>query len=451
VTPDDQGTNRVSRREPTSDAALRRNHLEAPRVRRPPANGAATQRATTLTRDHQPAAGSETREMSSGPTIVGVPLRPGWQLAPLRLFLGVTFCYAGVQKLTDPQFFKPTAARYIGRQIQAFAHGSPIRGLLLHLALPHAALFGGLIAYGEIAIGLGVLVGLLARPAAGFGLLLSLIFFLSASWNVHPYFYGADIVFTFAWLALGLAPHAGLPSLDVELARRLAARGIGRTQEQRLVMALAFSVPPGGDSDGSAAERSVVPARGARGAVGGSRPAARHGARSAYQQRESRRSFLWGLASGVAGAIGVVWLWGAMHSGAATGEGSSIGGGNSTPSSGTGTSTAGTATPASGSNVIARASDVPVNSAATFTIPSNGDPGVVVHLGDGRFVAYDATCTHAGCPVQYDAGSKDLYCPCHGAVFDPANQAAVLQGPADTPLAPVAISVQSNGDITLTG
>jgi len=89
-------------------------------------------------------------------------------------------------------------------------------------------LFGGLIAYGEIAIGLGVLVGLLARPAAGFGLLLSLIFFLSASWNVHPYFYGADIVFTFAWLALGLAPHAGLPNLDLEIAQPLAARGIGR-------------------------------------------------------------------------------------------------------------------------------------------------------------------------------------------------------------------------------
>jgi thiosulfate dehydrogenase [quinone] large subunit len=101
--------------------------------------------------------------------------------------------------------------------------------------------------------------------------------------------------------------------------------------------------------------------------------------------------------------------------------------------------------------VITRVSDVPANSAASFTVPSSGDPGVVIHLSSGRFVAYDATCTHAGCPVQYDSGSQELYCPCHGAVFDPANQAAVLQGPAPTPLTAVTIAVQPNGDIVLSG
>ena len=45
----------------------------------------------------------------------------GWVLLPLRLFLGVTFVYAGIQKLTDPQFFQPNAAGYIGHQIAGFA------------------------------------------------------------------------------------------------------------------------------------------------------------------------------------------------------------------------------------------------------------------------------------------------------------------------------------------
>jgi len=144
-------------------------------------------------------------------------------LLPLRLFLGITFLYAGIQKLTDPQFFNPSATSFIGKQIMAFAHGSPIHNVLLHVALPHAVFFGALIALGEIAIGIGTLLGFLFRPAAFFGMLLSLMFFLSASWHVFPYFYGADIVFFFAWTPLLLAGPlgSGLPSIDAVLVRRI--------------------------------------------------------------------------------------------------------------------------------------------------------------------------------------------------------------------------------------
>ena len=144
-------------------------------------------------------------------------------LLPLRLFLGITFVYAGIQKLTDPQFFNPTATGFIGKQILAFAHGSPIHSILLHVALPHALFFGAVIAFGEIAIGIGTLAGFLFRPAAFFGMLLSLLFFLSASWHVYPYFYGADIVFFFAWTPLLLAGPlgSGLPSIDAVMVRRI--------------------------------------------------------------------------------------------------------------------------------------------------------------------------------------------------------------------------------------
>jgi thiosulfate dehydrogenase [quinone] large subunit len=95
-------------------------------------------------------------------------------------------------------------------------------------------------------------------------------------------------------------------------------------------------------------------------------------------------------------------------------------------------------------------SQVPANSATTFNIPSSGDPGVLVHLNNGQFVAYDAVCTHAGCTVQYDTGSQMLLCPCHGAAFDPAHNAAVVQGPTDQPLTSVPIHVDNtSGAITL--
>jgi thiosulfate dehydrogenase [quinone] large subunit len=39
---------------------------------------------------------------------------------PLRLFLGLTFIYAGLQKLTDPEFFSPTVPGFIARQMSGF-------------------------------------------------------------------------------------------------------------------------------------------------------------------------------------------------------------------------------------------------------------------------------------------------------------------------------------------
>src|SRR6266700_7631007 len=81
----------------------------------------------------------------------------GWAVLPLRLFIGITFIYAGIQQLTDPQYFHPSAARYIGNQIAAFASGSPMHGFLVNVAGPHSMPFGVLLAYGELSFVLGAL------------------------------------------------------------------------------------------------------------------------------------------------------------------------------------------------------------------------------------------------------------------------------------------------------
>jgi thiosulfate dehydrogenase [quinone] large subunit len=373
-----------------------------------------------------------------------------WALVPLRLFMGATFVYAGVQKLSDPQYFDPRARGYIGHQIMAFATGSPLQGFLTRVAVPHAVLFGALVAYGELAIGLGVLLGLLLRVASLCGLLVNLVFFLSADWHVFPYFYGSDIVFCFCWLTLLLAGPANqaLPALDTRLVLWLVERARPASRPRLATLcALVFGVQVG-----------PVPAAQPAPVAPGSRIAQpRPQAVSGYKvwqleqaRQESRRSFIWGAASGGILMILLVGLAEALRLLPAPSptDASDLG----TPVTPTlGSPVAGdTPTATLPGGVIAKISDVPVNSSVSFTIPSNGDPGILVHLSNGQFVAFDATCTHAGCPVDYDPGLHDLVCPCHGAAFDPSKGAAVINGPAQTPLTSVPIVVDQNaGTISL--
>jgi len=101
--------------------------------------------------------------------------------------------------------------------------------------------------------------------------------------------------------------------------------------------------------------------------------------------------------------------------------------------------------------LLANASNIPPDQALTFNDPTIG-PIVLIHLDNGQFVAYSTTCTHAGCQVQFDPSSKDLICPCHGAVYDPYNNAQVLAGPAPFPLQNIPIQYDtSTGNIYLPG
>jgi thiosulfate dehydrogenase (quinone) large subunit len=396
--------------------------------------------------------------MTPHKNLVSLPISR-WVLLPLRLFLGVTFVYAGIQKLTDPQFFQPTTVGYVGKQIAAFAINSPLHDFLLHTALPHALLFGYLIAFGEIAIGLATLAGLLLRPAALFGLLLSVIFFLTASWRVYPYFYGADIVFIFCWLTLLLnGPlNTGLPGLDERLAYFLFYRVAPqrRTRLARMLNVI-LGIPLTDSSSTNHApnlEVAISPINSQTIKNTGAAQLKLRGNSRERQAQEKRRNFLQGFFVGGATVLGLTGITYALQSlmHALAPQDSTLPSAATSSSTDTAT-TAPTNTPSTptSAGAIATVSAVPSNSAVNFTLPSSGDPGVLVHLQKGQFVAYSAVCTHAGCQVDYDPASHLLVCPCHGATFDPTQNGAVVDPPARIPLSPVAIHVDATtGAITL--
>ncbi len=149
----------------------------------------------------------------------------GWVLMPLRLFLGVTFLFAGLQKLANPNFFRDASPSSIHAQLAGAARSSPVHAFVGHL-VSIAPLVGAVIALGEVAIGLGVLVGLFTRIAAVAGLVLSFGLFLTVSFHSSPYFTGSDIVFVFAWTPFVLAGAGGAPALDTLIAEQEAAAAV---------------------------------------------------------------------------------------------------------------------------------------------------------------------------------------------------------------------------------
>lgn len=152
--------------------------------------------------------------------ITSNPMRPATLLWPLRIFMGFTFLYAGLQHLTDPSYFDPSMAGYIGKLVVGYATGSPIHAFLIGVVEPNAIAFGYSVAIGECLIGVAVLTGFLFRIAAFAGLLLNFTFYLSATWNAFPFYFGSDIVFVMCWLTLLVTGPQLKYSVDNVLATR---------------------------------------------------------------------------------------------------------------------------------------------------------------------------------------------------------------------------------------
>ena len=335
-------------------------------------------------------------------------------LLPLRVFLGATFVYAGIDKLVDPSFLQATGPGSIGAQLDAFVRVSPI-GPLVHLfGQPFPVAIGLLIAVAEIAIGFGALSGLLFRLSAAGGFALSILFWLTASWATKPYYYGPDLPYALGWLTLALAGTPGRFTIEAWLPRGFDGAGYEEpfSPERRLVLRAGIL--------GIAA----LAMAGLAGTVGA--------------------SVLGRPKSGVGDVTPT-----SDPNGIAVDPSTStqpLGAGQGSPAA-TGAAPGGATGP-----VVARMSQLASGRAVTFDDPISGDPGVLIKLRDGRIVAFDTVCTHAGCTVGYDHRSGYLICPCHGAAFDPAQQAQVIAGPTDQPLAPIPIQVDTaSGRITLTG
>ena len=118
----------------------------------------------------------------------------------LRIFLGVTFIYAGWDKASDPGFLAQGEPTYIGTQLAAFAANSPI-DFLLNRILEQATYVGIFVMLAEFAVGIATLLSVAPATAAFGGLLISITLWLASSFYTTPYFLAGDSAYAVMWLA----------------------------------------------------------------------------------------------------------------------------------------------------------------------------------------------------------------------------------------------------------
>ena len=370
---------------------------------------------------------------AGGARAAGTTVSPVYRaLLPLRLFIGATFLYAGLDKLLDPAFLRETGPGSIGEQLLGFVRVSPIAPLVQIFAMPEPVLAGTLIALLEIAIGLGALTGLLYRASAVGGAALSFVFFLTASWATHPYYYGGDLPYAFGWVTLGLAGHGNVYAADSWFAAWAGEKiaGLRRGWPVPAAEVAAWTDDPGRRGFLQLAGIGIVAIALASvaGLIGRLRPL----------------PVVTAQGGSGGGALGPTGITGAATGGVA-GTGTSAGSGpaaTASPTAPTGPT----------AQLIGTLSQIKPGQALAFQDNNTGDPAVLVRLASGSLVAYDALCTHAGCTVEYDGSSGYLICPCHGATFDPGAQAQPIAGPTNIPLTNLPLKIdQKTGKITLVG
>jgi thiosulfate dehydrogenase (quinone) large subunit len=153
--------------------------------------------------------------------------RAGLFWLPIRLFLGFSWIEAGYHKIAGPGWLDGGSAL---RGFWTAAVATPQGGhapitytwyrdfINMLLAGHHETWFAWVISFGELAVGIGLVLGLLTGVAAFFGALMNMSFLLAGSASTNPVLFTMGIGLMLAWKVAGyygvdryLLPMLGTP------------------------------------------------------------------------------------------------------------------------------------------------------------------------------------------------------------------------------------------------
>jgi thiosulfate dehydrogenase [quinone] large subunit len=143
----------------------------------------------------------------------------------VRMNVGAEWLLAGYEKIKSPVWgTNGTALAGFVKGALAKANGAnpSVQGwyswFLQHIVQNNTGLFSFLVTWGEFAVGLGVLLGVLTGIASGFGVLMNLNYLLAGTVSINPVLGVFGLFLVFAWRVAGqiggdsfLLPALGLP------------------------------------------------------------------------------------------------------------------------------------------------------------------------------------------------------------------------------------------------
>ena len=137
-------------------------------------------------------------------------LSPVWLV--IRFYLGYEWISAGYEKIINPAW----AGFHAGSALTGFVNGALAKAVgahpdvsnwyawfLTHVVLPNVNIWSHAIAYGEVAVGVGLVLGALTFFAALFGFFMNLNYLLSGTVSINPQMLVLSLIIMLAYRTAG--------------------------------------------------------------------------------------------------------------------------------------------------------------------------------------------------------------------------------------------------------
>lgn len=133
-----------------------------------------------------------------------------WIWLMLRVYLGYSWLMAGIGKVTS-EVWTGTQA---GVAVEGFMAGALSKveagdvpgwyaAFLENVVIPNAVPFSYMVAWGEVLVGIGLIVGLLTGIAAFFGAMMNMSFLMAGTVSTNPMMFMIAILLILAWKVAG--------------------------------------------------------------------------------------------------------------------------------------------------------------------------------------------------------------------------------------------------------